>query len=326
MENLVYWNGEIMPGGRLGISSGDGGFLYGHGVFETMLVHRGKVVFLQEHLQRLFESLGKINIIVHSGFRDFAGSLENAVECVIEVNGLANGSLRLTVSAGDVTRLADYRPSGLKSMASGVGGVARTVDQELAQTIWSTVDGGDTSFPGRGFNTLISCKHGPKYLPGHYNKGFAVGISRIKRNQHSPLVYIKSTNYLESILAREEAVQNGWDEALFENVTGYLTEGSVSNLFLVKERVVFTPSVECGLLPGIIRGKVLKIALGLGYQTMEAHLTSSDLFAASEAFLTNSLMGVMPLVKASAQAVGSGKPGPVTGEIAGVYNEMVSGI
>ncbi len=269
----MYWNGDIVKGDSLRVSSGDGGLLYGHGVFETMLVSQGKVVFVEEHLQRLFDSLKKIKIDLQEGpqnLREITGHL-------VKVNGLVNGSLRLTVTAGDP-----------------------------AQT-------------GKNYNILVSGRHGLRYSPEQYQKGYKVGLSQIRRNQYSPVVYIKSTNYLENILARQEAVQNGWDEILFCNVSGYLTEGSVSNLFIIKNETVLTPAIECGLLPGITRDKVLDIAVDFGYKVRETYLTSYDLLVAGEAFLTNSLMGVMPLVRLGTATVGNGKPGSVTRRIAKDY-------
>lgn len=273
----MYWNGNIVKGNTLRITSGDGGLLYGHGVFETMLVSQGKVVFVEEHLQRLFDSLKKIKIDIQEGpqnLREITGHL-------VKVNGLVKGSLRLTVTAGD------------------------------------------PDSTGKNYNILVSGRHGLRYLPEQYQKGYKVGVSRIRRNQYSPVVYIKSTNYLECVLARQEAVQNGWDETLFYNVSGYLTEGSVSNLFIIKNETVLTPAIECGLLPGITRDKVLDIAVDLGYKVKETYLTCYDLLTASEAFLTNSLMGVMPLVRLGTVTIGNGSPGPVTDALAKAYRVSI---
>ena len=115
------------------------------------------------------------------------------------------------------------------------------------------------------------------------------------RNEHSPLSSIKSTNYLENILAKEEAKRNGAEEGLWLNTKGYVSEGTMSNLFFVKDETLFTPTLTSGCLPGTRRQIVLSLAHSLQIPTCEGLYPLSDLLLADEIFMTNALMGIMPV-------------------------------
>ncbi|MDV4152666.1 aminotransferase class IV [Clostridium sp. AL.422] len=127
-----------------------------------------------------------------------------------------------------------------------------------------------------------------KYKAEDYLNGFSLKISKINRNSKSKLTYIKSLNYLENILEREEALKNGYDEVLFLNEYGFVAEGSISNIFVVKEDKIFTPNVECGLLPGVVRRFIID-----EFQVVEKEITLEELYNADEVFITNSLLGIM---------------------------------
>ena len=128
-----------------------------------------------------------------------------------------------------------------------------------------------------------------------YEQGYSLMTSSIRRNPYSPLCYLKSLNYMESILAKEEAKQQGYDEALLMNVHGKLCEGSMSNLFWFRGDTLFTPEVSCGLLKGITRKQVMEICHRLSIKLRQGTYTLSDLENADEVFVTNSLMGIMPV-------------------------------
>jgi len=153
-----------------------------------------------------------------------------------------------------------------------------------------------------------------------YQKGFRAVVSSARRNSQSPLSGMKSLNFLESMLARQEARAAGVDEAILLNERGLLTEASMSNLFLVTAGVVRTPDLSCGVLPGIAREAVLELALEA---IQMDSLQLDDLRQADEAFLTNSVMEVMPLTEVEGKPVGSGRPGAVTRKVAGEYRETV---
>jgi len=155
-----------------------------------------------------------------------------------------------------------------------------------------------------------------------YEQGFSAVISHIRRNQTSPLVYHKTLNYLENLLALEEARKVGAQEALFLNTDYRLAEGTISNLFFVRDKVVHTPAVTCGLLAGITRQTVIDLATAGGCRIVEGEYALEDLLAADEAFLTNSLMEVMPLVKVGENPISHGKPGRITRDLLERYREL----
>jgi len=156
-----------------------------------------------------------------------------------------------------------------------------------------------------------------------YEKGFRAVISSIRRNSQSPVSTLKSANYLDSLLARQEARKAGVDEALLLNDKGLLAEASMSNIFLLSGGALKTPRVESGILPGITREAVLEIAAKSGIGSTETNITQGELNNAQEAFLTNSVMEIMPLVEVDGMAIGSGSPGPVTRGLMAAYRELV---
>jgi branched-chain amino acid aminotransferase len=134
----------------------------------------------------------------------------------------------------------------------------------------------------------------------------AVIARTTRRNETSPLAAIKSTSYLDGILAAREAQAQGADEALLLNTQGRLAESTIANLFLVIDGQLVTPPVNEGALPGVMRADII------GHENVhERPLSEDDLWRASEAMLTNS-GGVRPLVGVDGRAVGEGVPGPVT--------------
>jgi branched-subunit amino acid aminotransferase/4-amino-4-deoxychorismate lyase len=130
-----------------------------------------------------------------------------------------------------------------------------------------------------------------------YQRGFSVTFTDVARNQASNLVKIKSDNYLENLLELEKAKRAGFDEVLFLNTDGYLAEGSFANVFCFKGKTLFTPDDKCGILKGIMREAVIRIALESGFEVEEGKMTKKEFYESQEIFLTNSLMGIMPVCK-----------------------------
>ena len=126
------------------------------------------------------------------------------------------------------------------------------------------------------------------YSEVHYKNGLRATISKVRKNATSPLVYLKSLNYLDNILEHENALRAGFDEVLFLNADGYLAEGSLSNIFFIKGDKIYTPSLGCGLLDGIIRKFIIE-----HFNVIEGSFNEHDLLSADSAFLTNSIMGIM---------------------------------
>ena len=174
-------------------------------------------------------------------------------------------------------------------------------------------------------NVVITVKKGLAYRSEHYRQGFRAGLLKNPRNEFSPLVYVKSLNYLENILGRRETMAKGWNEGLFLNTKGFLVEGTVSNVFLVtKDKELVTPDISSGLLPGVMRAKVLRTASTAGYRCIERAVLPEELFTAKECFLTNSLMVVMPLVEVDGRIIGNGGIGEVTIEIITGMGKFIS--
>lgn len=162
-----------------------------------------------------------------------------------------------------------------------------------------------------------------QYPDEMYRKGFRAVVSTIRRNSQSPLSRIKSANYLESMLVRQEARQAGADEAICLNEKGLLAEASMSNIFLVTGEALTTPGLGSGILPGITREAVLELAPQSGIKALEQDIKLEELFQSEEAFLTNSLIEVVPLVEVGGKPIGSGEPGPVTRKLMTAYRELV---
>ncbi|WP_411681672.1 aminotransferase class IV [Clostridium thailandense] len=126
------------------------------------------------------------------------------------------------------------------------------------------------------------------YTKEQYEKGFKVKISSVKRNQYSRLTYLKSLNYLENILEHDKCITEGYNEVLFFNVENNLSEGSVSNVYFIKNNKIYTPSIECGLLNGTVRKFIIN-----NFEVVEGKFNKDTLMNADGIFLTNSVMGVM---------------------------------
>lgn len=212
--------------------------------------------------------------------------LEQAARDTLSANNLKDGSIRLTVSGGEGEMVPD--PTTCR---------------------YPTV--------------LIAARSYTPYPIQSYKKGFRAVLSSLRRDSQSPLSRVKSANYLISVLAKMEARASGADEALVLNELGFLAEGSTCNLFLVAGGILFTPSLKGGILPGITREAVLELASGLGIEAREQEMTPSELFEADEAFLTSSLLEIMPLTGLDGKPIGTAKPGAVTERLMAAYKELV---
>ncbi len=123
-------------------------------------------------------------------------------------------------------------------------------------------------------------------------KGFALDYSKILRNETSPFTYMKTLNYADNILEKRLAKQRGYDEPIFLNTKGELSEGATTNLFFVSGKKLFTPALSCGLLDGILRQYLLK-----NYQVEECIIKPEQVSDFDEMFVTNSLLGIMPICR-----------------------------
>jgi branched-chain amino acid aminotransferase len=146
-----------------------------------------------------------------------------------------------------------------------------------------------------------------------YEDGVRVVLVDVVRNHpQSVNPMIKSNNLMNSALAAQQAFKRGAFEAVMRNYRGELTECATANLFVVKDGVAVTPPLASGLLPGITREFLFEVGRGTGVEVREQVLHDGDLFAADEAFLTSTTREVVPIVTVDEQAIGNGKPGPIT--------------
>lgn len=186
-----------------------------------------------------------------------------------------------------------------------------------------TLSGGEGSkaFPSR----LIHHIRPIPYTAADYNEGISVCILTHPRNELSPCVSIKSANAIENLLARKEAEKQGSREGIWLNTKGHLAEGTVSNLFFVKDEVLYTPALECGCLPGTRRSIVIECARELDIPVREGRFIPNDLDEAEEVFLTNALMGLLPVrnVKNRMKLFDSPYPDSLTAQLRRNYEEFI---
>ena len=157
-----------------------------------------------------------------------------------------------------------------------------------------------------------------------YRGGIKVVVSNIRRSAGSPIWGFKVLSYLESLWAREEARKRGAQEAIFLNTSGYLAEGATSNIFFVQGGELLTPALRANILPGVTREVILEICRDQGVPCQEGLFTLEDLERADEVFLTNSLMGVMPVGKVESARFRV-SPRTLTSRIAREYGRLCSG-
>ena len=287
MVEVIYFNGHLVPLSRAKLSPFDYGFLYGYGLFETMRAYDGHIFLLDRHLTRLHhssESLGLTHSVITS---EANKSLETACFKTLEANKLRDARIRLTLSAGEGDMIPDP-------------------DTCSAPTVLITV---------KNIHPLPFEK---------YEKGFKSVLSSVRRDSQSLLSRLKSTCYVNNILARMEAKAAGADEALLLNELGHLAEGSTSNIFLVNKEMLITPSLESGILPGITREAVLEIAHTLSIKTVERETALNELTEADEVFITNSILEIMPLTWFDGKPIGTGKPGRLTINLMTAYRKLVN--
>jgi branched-chain amino acid aminotransferase len=254
---LVYINGKIVPSQEAVVSAFDHGFLYGDGIYETMLVYDSVIFKLDEHLQRLYRSASLIGLTIHLD----TDSLKIALYDTLLANKLKNAYVRLTVSRGH----------------GAIG-----LDPELC------------SQP----TIVIMAQQSKDYPKAFYQKGIHIIISETKRNLKEAIdPRIKSLNFLNNILAKIEAIKVGAYEAIMLNAHNQISEGTISNIFFVKDNVLCTPSLACGILDGITRGTVLELAVKEDMKVKEGKFTKEDVYGANEVFITNTSLEVMPVSK-----------------------------
>lgn len=246
-QQAVCWmNGQIQPAHQAHISVFDHGLLYGDGIFEGLRFYYGKTFMLHAHLQRLQQSADAIALTLPYSMQQ----IEQAIEQLIALYHSDSGYLRLVVTRGKGSLGIDP----LKCEKASLFIIA----DELS---------------------VVNNKH--------VEQGIKLHVANTRRTPAQCLdPKIKSLNYLNNILARIEANHAGMDEALMLNLQGYVSEGSVDNIFIITQGSLKTPALSDGLLEGITREVIIDIASELGISCTQTRLTVEDLMQADECFLT----------------------------------------
>jgi len=283
----VYVNGKFYPREKAVVSVFDHGFLYGDGIYETLRSYGGFVFKLDEHAERLERSAIKIELKLPFD-RD---GLADAVYATLRENGLDTGDreayIRVTVSRG---------PGELG------------LDPALCPE--PTV--------------VMIAKELSGYPEKMYEEGITVSVVTTRRNPPESLdPAVKSTNFLNNIFAKMEAKKAGAYEGIMLNRDGFVTEGTISNVFMVKGGQVLTPPASAGILLGVTRQLVIGLARGLGMHVYEEDFTAEQMSAADEVFITNTTMEVMPVTGIDGNKVGDGGVGEVARSLRAAYREEV---
>ena len=248
----VFLNNEIISDEKPYIYIKDRGFLLGDGIFETIKVQNGQIVFFDEHYRRLENSAKFLSIPMPYS----QSSLKESCTTLIKKNNLYDSSAAMRIT-----------------LTRGIGLRGINIPNEQNPTLLITVT-----------NFNLQNTHYPTAM-----------ITSIKRNQYSPIIQHKTLNYLEPILARKEANESGFEEGIMLNTDGFITESSIANIFFVKNATVITPSINSGILPGIVREQIIKLCKKNKIPIIEKNISPSDIPDMDEAFQTNSLVGVQPL-------------------------------
>lgn len=174
--------------------------------------------------------------------------------------------------------------------------------------------------------TVVITSKEIKYNDKMYNEGTrAIFVKTLRNLAGATMPEVKSLNFLNNILAKREVLAAGADEGFMTNYLGHVAEGTVSNVFLVRNGIIMTPAPETGLLVGITRQKIIELAREAGIPVEEKDLYKTDFYEADEVFYTNSGSEIVPVVTLDGQAVGAGKPGQITLKILKLYRDNAWG-
>lgn len=277
----IYLNGKFVNKQDAKVSVFDHGFLYGDGAFEGIRSYNGVVFRLKEHIERLYESLHTLMIDP----KMTQTQMIKAVVDTLKVNQLKDGYIRLIVSRGEGDLGLDPRK------CFGIPSVIIIADKI-------------TLYPAE-----------------LYQKGMEIiTVATTKNSVNTIDPELKSLNYLNNILAKIEAVNNGYVEAIMLDAAGYVAECTGDNIFTIKNGVLSTPL--SGRLKGITREAILDLSKKFKLKTHEGLMSRHQVYNAQECFLTGTAAELIPVVKVDGRLIGRGQPGPVTLKLLKAFREL----
>ncbi|OGB90266.1 hypothetical protein A2625_02970 [candidate division WOR-1 bacterium RIFCSPHIGHO2_01_FULL_53_15] len=275
----VYLNGKIVPLENARISVLDRGFLYGDGVFESLRTYNRRPFLLEEHLKRLLFGAQQLKIKVQYSL----SQLKSAVLKTVSANDFKEHYIKIIISRGEA-KGHGLDPSNSKGKPT----------------------------------VIVLCEELKPYPSSLYENGWQAIISKIIRPQ-VPTSRIKSLCYVDNMLARIEAKKKWADEAFMLDEKGHVVEGTVSNIFIVRNNVIITPPVAEPILQGITRALVLKLAKRAGIRVAEKVIYPEDILTANECFATMSGAGIVPVTYLGKKKIGDGKCGPIARNLIHLY-------
>ncbi|MDG1960598.1 MAG: branched-chain amino acid transaminase [SAR86 cluster bacterium] len=286
---FIWLNGNFQPFNDTNIHLLSNTLHYGMGVFEGVRAYEtndgGAIFRLIDHTERLFSVASKINISIPYSANDLC----QAQIDTMSKNNLREGYIRPIVFLGSESM-------GLRSQDS------------------------------LSVNVAIACWEWPSYMdPGAKKNGISVIKSPFQ--QYDNPLYSNNKiigTYVNSIMAVNDAISKGAEEAILLDKNGYISEGSGENLFIVKNSTLITPTTDY-CLNGITRQSVISIAKNLNYSVEERNLTFDELLDADEAFYSGTAVEITPITSVDGATIGSGIIGPVTEILQNKYSEIVCG-
>ena len=288
-SKFIWLNGDFHPFNNTNIHLLSNTLHYGMGVFEGVRAYStndgGAIFRLNDHTERLYAAASKINITIPYS----ADELCQAQIDTMSKNELKEGYIRPIVFLGSESM-------GLRSQDS------------------------------LSVNVAVACWEWPSYMDPDAKKN---GISVIKSpfQQYDNPLYSNNKiigTYVNSIMAVNDAISKGAEEAILMDKNGYISEGSGENLFIVKNSALITPTTDY-CLNGITRQSVISIAKNLGYSVEEKNLSFDDLLDADEAFYSGTAVEITPISTVDGSIIGSGSIGKVTEILQNKYSEIVCG-
>jgi branched-chain amino acid aminotransferase len=280
----IWVDGTLVDQDQAQVSVFDHGLLYGDGCFEGIRVYNGRIFKFRQHLERMYRSAEKIRLKPPYSIDE----IDKATRETVRANNLTDAYIRLVFTRG-------------------VG------------------DLGLNPFNCPRPGTIIIAASIQLYPPDFYEKGVAVVVAdrpRIPIRCLDPAV--KSLNYLNNILAKTEAIEEGVLEAIMLNIDGYVSECTGDNLFIVKGDKLYTPPTDAGILHGITRQFVIdEVAPACGYTVEEKMMRIEEVFQADEVFLTGTAAEVIGVNKIDDTEISGGQVGPVTKKLIAEFKRRV---